>query len=213
MSDAPVTAEAERPPVHMMIDLETFGVGERAAIIQVGLCAFNPDAVVETNGDPGELALDGEGELPGGASQEWNVTLQSAMLLGGEIDPGTVEFWRKQPPAAQEAVGTSGWSIRHVLDNVRAFHALYKPERVWCHGATFDVPIIDGYYRRAGQASPWRYSQPRCTRTAFEDAAEFAGWERPDRGPTAHLGRADAIAQAKDLQLARHALRNIRRAT
>jgi hypothetical protein len=190
------TLTAPRAPVyeglHAMIDLETFGVGERAAVIQLGICAFDPHA--QTGG-----------ELPEGASPEWNVSLVSSVFLGGEIDPDTVDWWMKRPKLTQEAVEGSAWSMRHVLESTATFLKRYNIEKVWCHGATFDAPILQGYYRRAGMKCPWDYWAVRDTRTFFETVNAVCGWERPKRD-TAHTARADAIAQADDVQQAYAAL-------
>lgn len=189
-----LTQQVTTPPapvyegLHAMIDLETFGTGERAAIIQLGVCAFDPHALTG-------------GQLPEGSSQEWNVSLASSIFMGGEIDASTVEWWKKQPRATREAVEGSAFSIRHVLHGLEEFLRRYNIEKVWCHGATFDAPIVQGYYNRAGLKCPWDYWAVRDTRTLFELAFQLCGWEREKRD-TAHTGRADALAQADDVQKA-----------
>ena len=190
-----ITANSRVPenvqPVHAMIDLETAGVGNSAGIVQCGIVAFHQEAV--------------PGQFIGGSEQEYNINLMSSLMYGGEVDPGTIKFWRDRP-AQWPALTQSAYSIPHLLDSLAAFWARFQPSVVWCHGATFDAPILAGYYARAGRATPWKYHQVRCTRTRFDDAAALVGWERPLRA-TVHLGLADARVQAEDVQASWHAMK------
>lgn len=182
--------------LHAMIDLETHGTGEKATIIQVGVVAFDPHGT--------------GGELPEGSSQEWNVYPSSCDLFGGQEDAATMAWWEERPAATREAVyAEPRYTIEHVLDNLGAFWRRYEPARVWCHGATFDVPILQAYYRAAAKVCPWKFWDVRDTRTLFEMAEGLTPWRRP-RIDTAHTARADAMAQAADVQGAMAALRGLK---
>lgn len=169
---------------HMMIDLETVDTGNDAGIIQVGVAVFDPygDRMITT--------------------KQWNVNLMDSLLCGGTVSKDTIEWWRtKTTDQARYSVTTGGStnrisSVLHMLGEVYNQHGC---GRVWSHGLTFDIAILNGYYTRAGKEPPWRYTAARDTRTRFEDAAEM-GWSKPDRGPTAHTAEADAVAQAMDIQ-------------
>jgi hypothetical protein len=193
--------------VHIMIDLETFATSSAAGVVQVGACAFTFEPV-----ETGDLSL-GPGHIQG--TFEATVTLQSSLLSGGEIDPGTVDFWRKQPKGARDSIcgyDAPGGAvpISVALAGLSAFYDAHQPVRTWAHGATFDPPILDGYYRRLGLPTPWPYSSVRDTRTLFEIAATLAGWMRPST-PVAHTAMADAVAQARDAVSAWRALASLGR--
>ena len=182
---------------HLMIDWETHGLGSRPVVIQLGVTVF------DTHGTGGEL--------PEGASQEWNIDPQTCQDLGFEEDASTLQWWADRPAATREAVyAEPRYSIQHVMDNLTAFHRRYQPARVWCHGATFDVPVAESYYRALSLQAPWNFYDVRDTRTLFEMAEGLTGWRRPKTN-TAHTGRADAIAQARDVQAAMAALRSMER--
>jgi hypothetical protein len=174
---------------HMMIDIETLGKYNRAVVMQVGVAVFDPGAV-DTVGR----------WYTGDEAWEWNVDIDSCLKLGGRVDDSTVRWWLRESPEARASVAFMGQSIRTVLDQTGFRHRWDKCERVWCHGATFDVPILEHYYRECGVTPPWKYHEVRDTRTLFE-LAEQAGWVREKR-ETAHTARADAWAQAQDVQLA-----------
>lgn len=176
---------------HAMIDLETAGVGNSAGIVQCGIVAFDPEGAA--------------GSFIPGAEQEWNINLMSSLMHGGEVDPDTIDWWRKRR-GQWDALTQGACTIPHLLDSLDAFWYRFRPERVWCHGATFDVPILAGYYARLGRQTPWGYSSARDTRTLFELADTQTGWTRPVRD-TAHLGLADAKDQAEDVQSALASLR------
>ncbi|NKB42527.1 MAG: hypothetical protein GKR86_16085, partial [Ilumatobacter sp.] len=82
----------------IMLDLETFGTGNNAAIVSIGAVAFNADgdnASLWTN-SPDILAANGQGFRA-------NIDLR-ASTLPGEFDAGAIEFWLKQSPEAREAL-------------------------------------------------------------------------------------------------------------
>lgn len=183
-----------KPTFHAMLDLETVGVGPNAAIIQVGLVLFNP------------LVL-GMPVMPDGYSVEWNVNLMSSLLHGGQMDLKTFKWWQDKKPEHHDAVTRNSVTISEVLTGVDEFFKTHQPRRIWCHGATFDCPILAGYYYNAQREPPWGYSDVRDTRTLFELAADMTDWKKPDRGPVAHTGVADCCNQIMDVQEALAALR------
>jgi len=133
----------------VMIDLETMATGPNAGVIQVGAIPFNSRTGLVK---PDLFEVD--------------VDLHSALLLGGEVDASTVQFWRdqgglqpKRPPKA----------MRSALTDLARWLGKYPDlKRVWAQGPSFDVAILEGYYRRAGIPIPWGYSMPRDTRTVYD---------------------------------------------
>lgn len=170
---------------HMMIDLETFGTGNNAAIVQIGAVVFDMFT-------------------PSVIQRQWTIPLQWSILAGGEVDASTVEWWRKQSDLARASIRDVNRGGDHTLISVLTeLSNVYDEntcERVWSHGLIFDVPILDGYYRRLALAVPWKYRDTRDTRTLF-DLAQNIGWVKPLRS-TAHTAVADAMAQADDVRSA-----------
>lgn len=162
----------------LMIDLETMGTGPNAAVIQLGAVAFNS---VNGLADPDGLSLD--------------IDLHSSVLLGGEVDAATAQWWRdrgglelKEPVPLRAALLELGAWVKN----------LPQLERVWSQGANFDVPILEGYYRRAGLECPWPYYAARDTRTVY-DLAKERGWKKPEDSKAVHHALQDCLIQTKCL--------------
>lgn len=171
---------------HMMIDIETLSTASNAAIIQLGAVVFETASM-----DDPRVA-----EFP--EFQQWNVSVDSCLELGGRVDGSTLDWWLGQSDAARRSVtATPKVSIGIVLSALSVIYSRSGAQRVWSHGASFDVPILDHYYRAAGQRTPWNFWDIRDTRTLYE-AAEGLGWVREKRD-TAHTAMADAMAQAGDV--------------
>lgn len=171
----------------VMIDLETMATGPNAGVLQIGAIPFNS---VTGLVKPDLFEVD--------------VDLHSSLLLGGEVDASTVQFWRdlggltaKKPPK----------SIRSALtDLARWLGKLPDLKRVWAQGPSFDVAILEGYYRRAGVPIPWGYSMARDTRTVY-DLAKERGWTKPEGTKAVHTSREDCRSQIICLMSALNALR------
>lgn len=79
-------------------------------------------------------------------------------------------------------------------------------KRVWAQGPSFDVAILEGYYRRAGLPIPWGYSMPRDTRTVY-DLAKERGWSKPEGTQAVHTSLEDCRRQIICLMSALNVLR------
>lgn len=171
----------------VMIDLETMATGPNAAVIQIGAVVFN-SRTGYAKSDPFEVDVD----------------LHSALLLGGEVDASTVQFWRdqgglqpKHPPKA----------MRSALTDLASWLGKYPDlKRVWAQGPSFDVAVLEGYYRRAGIPIPWGYSMPRDTRTVY-DLAKERGWSKPAGTEPKHTAVEDCRRQIICLMSALNVLR------
>lgn len=169
-----------KPQNQMMLDLETFGTSGSAFVVQIGACIFNEETGL-------------------GVSAQWDLRGETVAALGGEMDFGTVIWWLAQSEEARKSIISHKdrrVSMTFALEALTQMYYDNVCQGVWSHGATFDIPILSGYYARAGLRTPWSYSRARDTRTEFAKAERY-GWERPER-PTAHKAMADAIAQAED---------------
>lgn len=157
-----------------MIDLETLGTSPGCAILSIGAAMFGPDGIGETFYTP--------------------VLLASCTTAGLTIDPATVAWWMQQSDAARaEAFRADAAPLPGVLNSFSAWFLQQKAKYPWCHGATFDVPIMEAAYRACNMVPPWSYFNVRDTRTLY-DLADV----KIDRSKgTHHNALDDAINQAK----------------
>lgn len=171
MTDAPAAAP------HIMLDLETFGNGNEAAIVSIGAVKFNETDIF----DQFHVGVD----------------LGSAMAVGMKVDSSTVDWWMH--PDQREALDT----LRG-LDKVDIASALigFKDwagdniAAIWGNGATFDNIILRSAYRLCGLEYPVRFWQDQCYRTMKYRAPEIT----LVREGVHHDACDDARCQAKHLQ-------------
>lgn len=133
-----------------MVDLETLATTPNAAILSLGAVTFNPNS---------DQIYD---EL------YYKVELESLDGLDSYIDDGTIEWWSKQDPKAQEEAfdPNNRIDIRTVMDDFYKF--CMGSSKFWSHGSTFDIIILEHYYRQIGKPYPWKFWEVRDTRTLFD---------------------------------------------
>lgn len=161
---------------HIMCDIETLGVRPGFVVLSAALVRFSDLAATS-------LAL----------------SRPDQTALGLEEDPATWDWWLQQPPAARDAATVNPVPLMPALEHIAAWLAWAEPnidERlIWCHGASFDAPMLQEVYRRAGLfPCPWQFWNVRDTRTLYD----LAGVDvRPYYTGRAHVALDDAIAQTK----------------
>jgi DNA polymerase III epsilon subunit-like protein len=164
-------------------DLETLGVDPGCVITQIGACAFDADN-------------------PAVERHRFNVFVdpQSCLDQGMTIKWSTIAWWLVQPEAARNAMVTK--ETRHIsnaLDELRRWIAAAsdpKSIRVWGHGATFDISLLEDAYRRCGIPVPWFYRNVRDLRTLRALAPDSLVLAAPSGALNAHVAVDDAIMQA-----------------
>lgn len=170
---------------HVMIDIETLGTTPGSLILSIGAVAFDQRGVHHDK------------------FAHWAIDPASCTAAGLTIDPATVAWWMRQSDAARAAAFSEGAThLSDVLQTLASWFLSHDCEQVWCHGATFDVPLLDAAYRAAALKAPWAFWNARCTRTLYE----LAGVS-PDRSKgTHHNALDDAINQAEAAVLAHRKL-------
>ena len=169
-------------------DLETLGVDPGCVITQIGACAFNADA------SPGAVGV--------AERQMFKVFVdpQSCLDIGMTIKWSTIAWWFEQPDAARKAMVTKETThIAKALDELRRWiGAVGDPMaiRVWGHGATFDISLLEDAYRRIGLKVPWFYRNVRDLRTLRALAPPNLELTAPSAELNAHIAVDDAIMQA-----------------
>ncbi len=160
--------------------IETMGVGQRAAICQIGLVSFNRDS-----GQRYTESL-------------FDVDLEDSIRLGVEIHTNTVHWWATQKNgfsySNKEEVYFIKLALEYLLTNI-ILKASPVSIPIWAKGPTFDLSIIEFYCNRLNMPIPWKYNVPRDLRT-LQDAYEFAGLTLPARKEITHNALQDAIDQA-----------------
>lgn len=149
---------------HMMIDIETLGTAPGSVILSIGAVMFGPGGL--------------------GAEFYSRVDATSCVQAGLKIDPSTVAWWMQQNDAARTEVFAAGAPYLNVaLLHLAGWCKDQEIAQVWCHGATFDVPLLEAAYRAAYLESmiPWKFYNARCTRTLYELASVS-----PDRSQGVH---------------------------
>lgn len=166
-------------PVHVMLDLETWGTGNDALIVSIGACKFNDTDIL----DRFHVAVDPT----------------TGKAFGREIDASTMLWWLD--PAREEA--RRSWLE---LERVDLGTALYgfatwlftSPEVValWGNGSTFDNVILRSAFAACGVVYPVQFWQDQCYRTMKYRAPEV----ELVREGVHHNALDDAISQARHLQ-------------
>lgn len=177
---------------HIMIDIETLGTRPGAIVISAAFVRCVDEA---------HMVL--------------NLNIPEQQALGLEIDPATHRWWGDQEaacPGIWARVTENPQSLSVALPYIAQWLAWAGGAdwQIWCHGATFDCPLLDELYRRAGIPSPWQYWQVRDTRTAYD----LAGVNPKDFAvPSPHVALNDALGQSRALVAALRILARAHRVT
>jgi hypothetical protein len=151
----------------VMVDIETLGTEPGCVVLTVGACTMqqNPeDRSVFT------------------AALDWETQVRDSR----GVNPGTLKWWMDQSPEARtEAFEGDRVSVQDFADDFARWWWSVGAERIWSHGASFDVPILESL-----APMPWKFWNVRDTRTLYS----FAG-VTPKRGNDHHHALADAMAQ------------------
>lgn len=163
----------------IMIDIETLSSSPRAAVIQIGACAFNL-----RTGETGPVFQ----------------TLVRPNLAHSEISVSTVAWWMQQDEAARSHVARcdrEGNGEASALLSLNAFWATHAAHDAcaWAMPPEFDLVILRNLYDANGLAMPWHFAMTRDLRTL----EYLAGGSKDQRvkPKTAHNAADDAFAQAE----------------
>jgi hypothetical protein len=168
-------AGEQKPPVHLMLDLETLGTAPGCALLSIGAVIFDP--VGRTLG----------------AEFYANIEPITCAEAGLWTDSKTVEWWESQSPEARAGLEQNRQALHLSLALFGDFYVDSGATHLWCHGPNFDEPILGAAYRASHMAVPWKYNAARCTRTIYELAG--VGLDRATG--VHHHALDDAKAQAE----------------
>lgn len=158
---------------HIMTDIETIGVRPGAIVLSAAFVRFSDEAHMTIN-----------------------LSVPDQEMLGLEKDPLTEAWWRDKPQEWARATSDPrplAIALPYIAQWL-AWAAAGSDFQIWCHGATFDCPLLGEVYRRAGIACPWQFWQVRDTRTLYDlalvNVKDFAV-------PPPHVALNDAIGQTR----------------
>lgn len=173
---------------HVMLDLETMGLGPTAAIVAIGAVQFG---------------LTEEGAEWLGPSFYRVVKLTSSTEAGGTMDASTALWWLRQADEARAALlDLQADDLAHALSDFQFWMAGLSSSSaqphpcVWGNGAAFDNVILRGAFERLGMAPPWSHWDDRCFRTMKREHPQIGP---PQRQGVHHNALDDAMHQARHL--------------
>jgi hypothetical protein len=162
---------------HVMADIETICKRPGGVVLSVALVRFSDEA-----------------------HTTFNISIPDQQQVGLTVDPETHAWWGEQEakhPGAWAAATSNPIPLRAALEHISTWLAWATGGAdwlIWCHGATFDAPILEALYLAAGIECPWKFWQVRCTRTLYN----LAGINNKDYAvPPPHIALNDAIGQTR----------------
>lgn len=162
---------------HIMTDIESLCKRPGGVVLSVALVRFSDEAHCTLN-----------------------ISIPEQQAAGLTIDPETHEWWGGQEakhPGAWAAATSNPVPLRDALQYLATWLQWAHGGQdflIWCHGATFDCPILEALYLAAGIPCPWNFWQVRCTRTLYD----LAGVNNKDYAPPPpHVALNDAIGQTR----------------
>lgn len=141
------------PYTDMMIDLETYGIDNNAAVIQIAAVPFELEAGKFTKEEPFKK----------------QVSLISSVANGGVINQSTVDWWETQDPKLHQEVISGTESLPYVLHKLNSYFGKMADSntRIWAH-ATFDPVVLISAYKGCGIVPTFKYWQHKDLRTLEE---------------------------------------------
>jgi len=159
--------------VHTMVDIETMGTRPGAIILSVAFVRFSDEAHMMVN-----------------------MSIEDQEMIGMEKDESTLAWWSKQDPIAWARATSNPQPLAIVLPYIATWLDWARAGddfQLWCHGATFDAPLLAELYRRANIPCPWNFYQVRA-RTLYDLALINP---KDYSVPPPHVALNDAIGQTR----------------
>jgi hypothetical protein len=170
---------------HVMLDLETLGVGARPAIVQIGLVVFDADQILE--------------------GHRWEVDYDEDIRSGGEVHGSTLRWWQGQPEAARWVLTAPVRTppciaVGAVLTELDR----HLPDACWANGV--DWIWLESMWNRNHPGKPYfvPYNAIRDMRTLRKTVGRSVTVERDPA--TMHDALQDALWGARWLQQAHRQL-------
>lgn len=162
--------------MQLVLDLETLGTGDNAAVVSIGAAFVN------------------------GPSRVWRIMPMEAMSHG-ETTQSTLDWWAKQCPEAREEL-TGTLSTEQAVRELKQWavsNGFGRGSTIWGKGPSFDCVLLKNAMRRVNVLALWNFWQERCVRTILQLVPEandlrFEG--------TPHRAEDDARHEARQVAMA-----------
>ena len=173
---------------HFVFDIETYGIKNDAAIIQIGFVIVEPDA-------------NGQLQKTKGWSAAIDVESQIAANVGNQ-EPKTIEFWEQNKQALDQILNEQinprvdfKDAITAIADIVKKYRDQYKAVYFWSRGPDFDYRLIASHIDKLLNTEPfWDYWEVRDIRTIANPLIMNCGYTKNN-----HDAYQDALNEADDL--------------
>lgn len=177
-----------------MVDIETLSTRHDAAVLSMGLVAFNETEILHSE----SIRLD-------------------MTKLYGHIDPATLKWWDSQPQAARDYSFGGSTSHEAAAGKFKTFIEQWGKDEVWANSPQFDLTILKSWWdhmptfthptHRPG-VWPIHYRTHRDCRTMFNEARRLnikidSAWKLDS---VAHNPVDDAANQARAIIMIRQRL-------
>lgn len=175
----------EQDDIDVMIDLETLGKEVESPIIAIAAYSFHRDGrLCDPDFPPFYVNVEPEGK--------------------GSLD--SFHWWLRQSSAAQHRLRVpEPVELDDAIYSLRDWFYRLCPSlrvRVWAHGPSFDIAMLEYRFRECGQFLPWRHDAVRDTRTVYEAAGLDYRAEFEAMGGVRHDALEDARRQSLLVQKA-----------
>lgn len=178
--------------LHAVTDTETMGLKTNAVIVSMGVTIFD-----DTKVDSFQTLLER------GINIYFDRTVQQQ--AGRAIEPGTLDFWRKQGAMAERELNQPGVqpiSAIAELDRYLSTFDLSRKHLKWfCRGPQFDIAKLEDLFAQFKLDAPWHYRKPRCSRSWLDafGVDDDVRLQRPE-GMIPHNSLHDAAFEAYMIQ-------------
>lgn len=179
----------------IMINIETMGAKDDAAILSIGAAIFNENGV---SSDKIFYRV---------------ISLEHNLDIGRTVDASTIMWWLEQSEEARAELSKGSGTLHAAMMNLYEFVQmnLTKKGNVWVNGAMFDFRILRNAYMQMGTTPPWRWNQECCMRALrriekyLPASVNIVTWDSTRKlaeknNKVAHNALEDALLQAHYVQ-------------
>lgn len=191
MSQPHDNIETPKKYIDIVVDLETLGKAEDAAILQIG-CV---------------IPIYSHRKLPIQTDRTFEATIAYEHAIHSEFskDPDTLDWWEKQSIEARKSVFSGQDSYEDAFDKLRDWMLSIKAQgfhiRLWGNGPEFDNKILDYALRCYNIKELWGFRDNHSMRTAQLFFPQDRGWiDKMGANYIKHTALGDAMYEANILE-------------
>lgn len=177
--------------INVILDLETLGTDEDAAIIQIGMCVPNFDRKYVPLGLVCELEVTI-------AYEDVREECRAGMFT---MSNSTMHWWESQDSETRKIVFSGQDSYTTALDQVEFFLKSLQSGgaevAVWGNGSDFDNRLLAYTMSALGYKPAWKYYNNRCLRTLKALFPSVISQGNEDSGERKHTALGDARYEAR----------------